>query len=81
MKIPINLASQPFRRDRAMLVAPPQVAAAGASLSVLITLVTPDNVQWPMCAGCRRVAQQIAASPKQQADFEAVIRSRERPGA
>jgi type IV pilus assembly protein PilN len=79
MKIPINLASEPFRRDRAMLVAS---AAVGillvATLTVLITLANADNLQ---LADLRKeVAQlrgQIAAATKQQANFEAVIRKPE----
>jgi len=40
MKIPINLASEPFRRDRAMLVASAAVAVLlMASLGVLFALV------------------------------------------
>jgi type IV pilus assembly protein PilN len=79
MKIPINLASQPFRRDRAMLVASAAVAVLlVASLSILITLANADNVQ---LADVRKdVAQlrkQIAATSKQQAEFEAVIRKPE----
>ena len=80
MKIPINLASQPFRRDRAMLVAS---AAVGvllvASLGVLITLANADKRAIRRRAqGCRRnCARQIAATTKQQAEFEAVIRKPE----
>jgi type IV pilus assembly protein PilN len=79
MKIPINLASQPFRRDRAMLVASAVVAVLLViSLSVLVTLANADNVQLADVrkdvAGLRK---QIAASSKQQADFEAVIRKPE----
>jgi type IV pilus assembly protein PilN len=79
MKIPINLASQPFRRDRAMLVASAAVAVLLAvSLSVLITLANADNVQF---ADVRKdvaaLRKQIAATSKQQAEFEAVIRKPE----
>jgi type IV pilus assembly protein PilN len=79
MKIPINLASQPFRRDRAMLVASAVVAVLLViSLSVLVTLANADNVQ---LADVRKdvtgLRKQIAASSKQQADFEAVIRKPE----
>ena len=46
MKIPINLASQPFRRDRAMLVASVVVGLLlAASLSALITLANADSAQ------------------------------------
>jgi len=79
MKIPINLASQPFRRDRAMLVASAAVAVLlVASLSILITLANADNVQ---LADVRKdvaeLRKQIAATSKQQAEFEAVIRKPE----
>ena len=79
MKIPINLASQPFRRDRAMLVASAAVAVLlVASLAVLITLANADNAQ--LADVRKEVAQlrtQIAAATKQQAEFEAVIRKPE----
>ena len=79
MKIPINLASQPFRRDRAMLVASVAVAVLlVVSLAALITLANADNAQ---LADVRKdVAQlqaQIAAASKQQAEFDAVIRKPE----
>jgi type IV pilus assembly protein PilN len=79
MKIPINLASQPFRRDRAMFVASVVVGLLlVASLAALVTLANADSAQ---SADVRReVAQlrsQIASSAKQQADFEAVIRKPE----
>jgi Tfp pilus assembly protein PilN len=46
MKIPINLASQPFRRDRAMMVALGTVAALlTVSLAVLIDLAEMDRQQ------------------------------------
>ena len=76
MKIPINLASEPFRKDRALLVAS---AAVGVllviSLGALIMLANADNAQ---LADLRKevahLHSQIGASVKQQADFEAVIR-------
>ena len=46
MKNPINLASQPFRRDRAMLVASLAVSALLAvTLTVLVYLALVDNAQ------------------------------------
>ena len=46
MKIAINLASQPFRRDRAMIVASALVCLLlVASLGVLIRLSNEDNKQ------------------------------------
>jgi type IV pilus assembly protein PilN len=76
MKIPINLASQPFRRDRAMLVASAAVAVLlVVSLSVLITLANADSVQFAdVRKDVAQLRKQIAATSKQQAEFEAVIR-------
>jgi type IV pilus assembly protein PilN len=76
MKIPINLASQPFRRDRAMLVASAAVAVLLViSLSVLITLANADSVQFAdVRKDVAQLRKQIAATSKQQAEFEAVIR-------
>jgi type IV pilus assembly protein PilN len=75
MKIPINLASEPFRKDRAMLAAS---IAAGvllvATLAALVTLANADNAQ---TAELRKEVTQlradIASAGKQQANFEAVI--------
>jgi type IV pilus assembly protein PilN len=79
MKIPINLASEPFRRDRAMFAASVAVGVLMvASLAVLITVANADNVQ--LADVRKEVTQlraQIAAAGKQQADFEAVIRKPE----
>jgi type IV pilus assembly protein PilN len=79
MKIPINLASEPFRRDRAVLVASSAVGALLiASLAALVMLANADNAQ---LADLRKEVTQlraeIAAAGKQQADFEAVIRKPE----
>ena len=79
MKIPINLASQPFRRDRAMLVASAAVAVLLlVSLGVLIMLANADNEQ--LADVRKEVAQlhaQIATASQQQAAAEAVIRKPE----
>jgi type IV pilus assembly protein PilN len=79
MKIPINLASQPFRRDRAMLVASIAVSVLLAiSLSVLIALAMSDNSQ--LADVRKEVAQlrsQIAATTKQQREFDTIIRKPE----
>jgi len=79
MRIPINLASQPFRRDRAMLVAS---AAVGVllvvSLAALIVLANADNAQ--MADVRKDVGQlrtQIAAVNKEQGELDAVIRKPE----
>ena len=79
MKIPINLASQPFRRDRAMFLASAAVAILLiASLAALVTLANADNAQ---LADLRKevgqLRSQIAAATKQQAEFEAVVRKPE----
>ena len=79
MKIPINLASQPFRRDRAMFLASAAVAILlVASLAALVTLANADNAQ---LADLRKevgqLRKQIAAATKQQADYEAVVRKPE----
>ena len=76
MKIPINLASEPFRRDRAMLVASIAVAALlVGSLATLISLAHADSIQ---LADVRKevsgLRAQISASSKKQAEFEGVIR-------
>jgi hypothetical protein len=79
MKIPINLASEPFRRDRAMLVASSAVCVLLVfTLSLLITLARADTVQ---LADVRKEVSQlrarINAATTQQAQFEAIIRKPE----
>ena len=79
MKIPINLASEPFRRYRAMLVASVALGTLlVASLAALVTLANADTAQ---VADVRKeiagLRSQIAAAGKQQADFEAVVRKPE----
>jgi len=76
MKIPINLASQPFRRDRAMLVASLAVSLLlVATLGGLISLILSDRAQ---VADVRRdVSQlngQIRQVAAQQAKLDAVLR-------
>ena len=79
MKIPINLSSQPFRRDRAMLVASIAVGVLlVASLAALIMLANADSAQLAdVRKDVNQLRSQIAAAGKQQADFEAVIRKPE----
>src|ERR1035438_7962204 len=79
MKIPINLASQPFRKDRAMLAASLGIGVLlVATLAALVMLANADNAQ---LADLRKEVTQlhaeIAAAGKQQAEFEAVIRKPE----
>src|SRR5260370_20749664 len=79
MKIPINLASQPFRRDRAMFLASAAVAILlVASLAALVVLANADNAQLAdLRKEVSQLRRQIAAATKQQNEFEAVIRKPE----
>jgi len=79
MKIPINLASEPFRRDRAMFVASAAVAVLlAACLFVLITIARADSLQLAdVRKDVAKLRTQIAAATKQQADYEAIIRKPE----
>ena len=75
MKIAINLASQPFRRDRAMVVASILVCLLlVASLGVLIHLANEDNKQLGdvrhEVAGLK---QQVAAVQDQQAKLKPIL--------
>lgn len=76
MRIPINLASQPFRRDRAMIVGSGAVAGLLViSLGVLIALAISDRNQ--MADVRREVArlnQQIRDASKAQAGYEGILR-------
>jgi Tfp pilus assembly protein PilN len=76
MKIPINLASEPFRRDRGMLAASVAVGILlAASLALLITLANADNAQLAdVRKDVTQLRAQIAAATKQQTEFEAIIR-------
>ncbi len=79
MKIPINLASQPFRRDRALLVSSVAVSLLLiGSLGALIALASTDNSQ---LADVRKdvseLHKQIAVATKQQSEFDIVIRKPE----
>jgi type IV pilus assembly protein PilN len=76
MRIPINLASQPFRRDRPMLVGSTAVAVLlVATLGVLISLNLIERAQVADVrldvAGLNRSLKQVAS---QQADLDAVLR-------
>jgi Tfp pilus assembly protein PilN len=76
MKIPINLASEPFRRDRGMLAASVAVGILlVSSLALLITLANADTAQLAdVRKDVTQLRAQIAAATKQQAEFEAIIR-------
>ncbi|HWB83457.1 MAG TPA: PilN domain-containing protein [Bryobacteraceae bacterium] len=76
MKIPINLASQPFRRARAMMMASVAVAVLlAATLGVLISLILSDRSQ---LADVRRdlvrINRQIRATTTEQARLDALLR-------
>lgn len=79
MKIPINLASQPFRRDRAMLMASVAVSLLlAASLATLIMLAMADNAQMAdVRKDVSQLHKQISAASAQQASYDAIIRKPE----
>src|SRR5260370_23811532 len=76
MKIPINLASQPFRRDRAMLVASMAVSLLlVGTLGVLISLAMTDRAQLAdVRAQVNRIKSQLQAAMQQQQSLDAVLR-------
>ncbi|HZY58615.1 MAG TPA: hypothetical protein VFE56_02555 [Candidatus Binataceae bacterium] len=76
MKISINLASQPFRRDRPMLVASIAVGLLLAgSLAALIMLARADNAQLgDLRKEVGGLHAQIAVVSKQQRDAETILR-------
>lgn len=79
MKIPINLASQPFRRDRAMLMASVAVCAVLVlTLGGLVYLYLMDRAQ---SAELRRevagLDRRIASASAEQAQLNAVLRKPE----
>ena len=76
MKYSINLASQPFRRDRAMVAASLAVIAALAvTLAMLLMFIQQDRVQ---LAGLRdsvaRLKRQVSAASAEQARLDAIVR-------
>ena len=79
MKIPINLASQPFRRDRAMLAASIAVTALlTLTLGVLISLAFADRAQMADTRSeVDRLRARLASFSKQQAQLDAVLRQPE----
>ena len=79
MKIPINLASQPFRRDRAMLAGSIAVSLMlVGTLGVLISLIVQDRA---LLADVRSdvngLNQQIRATTAEQGRLDAVLRKPE----
>ena len=83
MKIPINIASQPFRRDRAMVVASVAVSVALAgTLGLLITLALADRRQMADArAEVRHINQQIRGISQEQARLNAFLRQPENASA
>jgi len=76
MKIPINLASQPFRRDRAMIVSALAVSAALAvTLGVLVYLALLDNAQLKgLRAEVNRLNARMRTAASEQQRQDAVLR-------
>ena len=76
MKVPINLASQPFRRDRALIVASGAVAVMLViSLGVLISLAISDRSQVADVRGdIARLNRLIRESTQVQAEHDGVLR-------
>jgi type IV pilus assembly protein PilN len=79
MKIAINLASQPFRRDRKMIVAASAVGALlVVSLGILINLAVQDHRQMgDVRHEVVRLKQQVQTVTDQQAKLNVVIRKPE----
>jgi Tfp pilus assembly protein PilN len=75
MRLPINLASQPFRRDRAMVVASIGLSAVlVATLGILVYLAVLDNSQLGVLR--RNISQlntRISATTTEQARLEAIL--------
>lgn len=76
MRISINLASQPFRRDRAMIVSSLAVGVMMIiSLGVLIGLAIADrNQMGDVRRDLARLNRQIRDTAKTQAELDAVLR-------
>jgi len=79
MKIPINLASQPFRRDRAMLAASIAVSVLLLlTLGVLVSLAMADRSQMAnVRADIAQLNSRIAAVKREQAQLDVVLRKPE----
>jgi len=79
MKIPVNLASQPFRRDRAMLVASVAVCVLLAFvLAGLLSLARSDRVRMAdVRADIARLNSQIAGVQAEQRKLTTVMRKPE----
>ncbi len=79
MKIPINLASQPFRRDRAMIVASAVVSGLLViTLGILISLARTDSLQQAdVRRDIDRLNTQIRKATLEQSQLDAVLRKPE----
>ena len=79
MKIPINLASQPFRRDRAMLAASIAVSALlVVTLGVLVSLAIADDRQMAETrADISQLNARLRTLGGEQAQFDTVLRKPE----
>jgi Tfp pilus assembly protein PilN len=79
MKIPINLASQPFRRDRAMLAASIAVSALlVATLGVLVSLAIADDRQMAETrADISQLNARLRTLGGEQAQLDTVLRKSE----
>jgi type IV pilus assembly protein PilN len=79
MKISINLASQPFRRDRPMIVASVVVGLLLVGvLGLLISLATTDRAQFADTRrNIDRLEGQISIAKAEQSRLEAVLRQPE----
>ena len=75
MRIPINLASEPFRRDRAMVLASFAVAALLVlSLATLTYLALQDRAQLKVLRGnIAQVSTRIRAGTAEQTRLEAIL--------
>jgi Tfp pilus assembly protein PilN len=76
MKLPINLASQPFRRDRAMVAASIAVTVLLiATLGALISLILLDRTQLAdVRADLNRLDRTVRTVNAEQAKLDAVLR-------
>jgi Tfp pilus assembly protein PilN len=79
MKIPVNLASRPFRKDRALLVGSVAVCAVlVATLGVLISLAMADRVQYADLRGdLNRLNRRVQTLQTEQSKVDAVLRQPE----
>ncbi|MGB7759691.1 MAG: hypothetical protein WBL61_07680, partial [Bryobacteraceae bacterium] len=79
MRIPINLASEPFRRDRPMLMASAVVSAAlVVTLALLWYLAQMDRAQLESMRGeVSRLESRLRVVRAEQARMDAVLRQPE----